>query len=98
MTPKQRLLAALHLQQPDVVPTMEIDFQLHQELLGDRLILGEELASLQGAEKNQALNHNVDVYLETAERLDYSAVTVHPIPTPAYTPEGRYYPELEDEL
>lgn len=32
MTPKDRAIAALNLKKPDKVPTMEIDFQLHDEL------------------------------------------------------------------
>jgi uroporphyrinogen decarboxylase len=98
MTPKQRAIEALELRIPDFVPTMEIDFELNEQLTGKKLILGKELEKLSGTEKKKALNHNIEVYIQTAQMLDYSAITVHPTPTPGYTPGNRYYPALEDEL
>jgi uroporphyrinogen decarboxylase len=98
MTPKQRAVAALELKTPDFVPTMEIDFELNEALTGKKLILGPELEKLSGKEKRRALHHNIEVYITTAQMLDYSAVTVHPTPTPGYTPGNNYYPTLEDEL
>lgn len=97
MTPMERAAVALRGGVPDFVPTMEIDFELNEALIGKRLILGKELEVMSAAERRRALNHNVDVYLETALALDYSAITVHPTPTPDYTPGNRYYPTLEDE-
>jgi uroporphyrinogen decarboxylase len=100
MTPKERAIAALNLQQPDKVPTMEIDFQLHRELIGKNLILGKELGKLMGKEKEKALQHNAQIYVETAIELDYSAITVHPPAiecSPGYIPPWSY-PDFEDEL
>ncbi len=100
MTPKQRLIAAFKLEIPDKVPTMEIDFQLHRELLGRNLILGKELGCLLGKDKERALRQNAEIYVETAIRLDYSAITVHPPAiecSPGYVPPWSY-PDVEDEL
>ena len=100
MTPRERLIAALNLKKPDKVPTMEIDFQLHKELLGKRLILGKELGILKGRDKEAALRNNADIYIETAIKLDYSAITVHPPAiecSPGYIPPWSY-PEIENEL
>ena len=97
MTPRERAAVALQGGTPDFVPTMEIDFELQDQLLGKQLILGKDLGAMSPAERRKALNHNVDVYLETALALDYSSITVHPTPTPGYTPGNRYYPTLEDE-
>jgi uroporphyrinogen decarboxylase len=100
MTPKERLEAAFRLEQPDVVPTMEIDFQLHAELLGKNLILGQSLGKLLGKEKERALEHNAQLYVETAEALDYSCITVHPPAiecSPGYIPPWSYL-DIEDEL
>lgn len=100
MTPRQRVIAAFRLEIPDKVPTMEIDFQLHRELLGRSLILGKELAGLQGKDKERALRQNAEIYVETAIRLDYSAITVHPPAiecSPGYIPPWSY-PDMEDEL
>jgi uroporphyrinogen decarboxylase len=98
MTPKQRAIEALELRTPDFVPTMEIDFELNEQLTGKKLILGTELEKLSGNEKMKALNSNIEIYIKTAQKLDYSAITVHPTPTPGYTPGNKYYPTLEDEL
>jgi uroporphyrinogen decarboxylase len=79
---------------------MEIDFQLHEELLGRRLLLGVELGKLQGKEKEAALKRNAEIYTETAYRLDLSAITVHPPAiecSPGYIPPWSY-PDIEDEL
>lgn len=100
MTPKQRLEAAFALREPDVVPTMEIDFQLHDELLGRSLTLGRKLGRLSGKEKERALELNAELYVQTAEKLDYSCITVHPPAiecSPGYIPEWSY-PDFEDEL
>lgn len=97
LTPKQRVIEALELRTPDFVPTMEIDFELNEDLTGKGLILGKQLEILSENERLKALNHNIDVYIKTAQMLDYSAITVHPTPTPGYTPGNKYYPTLEDE-
>lgn len=79
---------------------MEIDFQLHQDLLGKKLVLGKELGLLYGHDKQEALENNAHIYLETAKRLDYSAITVHPPAiecSPGYIPPWSY-PEMEDHL
>ena len=34
MTPKERAVAALNLQTPDMVPTFELEFQLAEEMFG----------------------------------------------------------------
>jgi Uroporphyrinogen-III decarboxylase len=98
--PKDRAIAALEMQQPDKVPTMEIDFQLHETLLGKKLILGKTLGNMQGKEKEKALYNNAEIYVETAEKLDYSSITVHPPAiecSPGYIPPWSY-PNIEDEL
>ena len=98
MTPKERAITALNGGIPDMVPTMEIDFELTGQLLGEDLILGSKLCSLSGQKKINALNKNIDLYIKTAYALDYSAITIHPAPTPLYTPGEKYYGTLEDEL
>ena len=101
MTPKQRAVCALELRQPDdIVPTMEIEFQLHKQLVGQELILGKEFASLSGAERERAIAHNVDIYCREAEILDYSAITIDPL----YWAFGHgvgtrfYYATVEDQI
>lgn len=72
MTPKERAIAALELRQPeDIVPTFELEFQLSQELLGKDFL---PLQGLSGDELDKAVGYNAELYLEIAERLDYSII------------------------
>jgi len=72
MTPKQRVIAALELRQPDdIVPTFELEFQLTQELLGKDFI---DMRNLTGAELDRAIGYNAELLVEIAERLDYSII------------------------
>jgi len=71
MTPKQRLIAALNLEQPDdIVPTFEL-FGLHKELTGKEFV---PLQTLSGRDLENGIKYNADLYVEIAERLDYSAI------------------------
>lgn len=73
MTPKQRIVAALELQQPDdIVPTFEL-FGLTKDLMGrDFASLGD----LTGSELERGAKENAQLHVEVAERLDYSAIAV----------------------
>lgn len=79
MSPKERARRALMLAKPDKVPTMEIEFQLHEQLTGRSLVLGKEFHALRGLERERAIAHNVEIYCEEAEALDLSSITVDPL-------------------
>ena len=79
MSPKERARRALMLEKPDKVPTMEIEFQLHEQLTGRNLVLGKEFNALRGLERERAVAHNVEIYCEEAEALDLSSITVDPL-------------------
>ncbi|MAE60980.1 MAG: hypothetical protein CMJ49_06435, partial [Planctomycetaceae bacterium] len=73
MTPKQRIVAALKLQQPDdIVPTFEL-FGLTGELMGRDFV---ELGELTGTALERGVKENAELHVEVAERLDYSAICV----------------------
>lgn len=96
---KKDLLASVIARKPVAeIPTMEIVFELEQELTGRAYTLGKALAALSGKDRRRALDDNIDLYAECARRLGYASITVHPTPTPWYTPGENYYPTLEDEL
>ncbi len=77
MTPRQRIIAALELQQPDdIVPTFEL-FGLTKELTGKDFI---GLDGLTGRELESGIKHNAELHIEVAERLDYSAIVLGDIP------------------
>ena len=72
MTPKERAKAALELRLPDdLVPTFELEFQLAPELFGTDF---KPLKGLEGKELEAAVQHNAELHLRIAERLDYSII------------------------
>ena len=73
MNPKQRMIAALRLEQPDdIVPTFE-PFGLTKELTGKDFASLHELA---GRELERGVKENAALLVEVAERLDHSAIIV----------------------
>ncbi len=97
ITPRERAICVLKGKKADAVPTMEIVFELEEALTGKAYILGEQLEKLTGKERINALNANVDLYVDVAQKLGYSSITIHPAPTPWYIPTN-YYPTLKDQL
>jgi len=72
MNPKERVIAALELKQPDdIVPTFELEFQLTEEFFGKSF---RNLRDLSGKELDKAIGENAEFYLEIAETLDYSII------------------------
>lgn len=77
MTPRERLIAAFELRQPDdIVPTFELQFQLAEELLGKKHVSQEQLDQATGVERDRLLHENAELYVEEAESLDYSAINL----------------------
>lgn len=77
MTPRERLIAALSLRQPDdIVPTFELQFQLAGELLGKTHVTQQQLDETVGAQRERLLRENAELYIEEAERLDYSLIAL----------------------
>jgi len=74
MTPKQRIISSLKLQQPDdIVPTFEFSFGLTKALTGKDFM---RFDGLTGEELERGIKYNAELYLEVAERLDYSAIVL----------------------
>lgn len=86
MTPKQRVVAALNLQVPDMVPTFELEFQLEEEMFGRRFITEdlklENIISLTQKEKGLKLYSLAEYFVKVYSSLEYSII-------PAYGP-GSY--------
>lgn len=77
MTPRERLIAAFELREPDdIVPTFELQFQLAEELLGKSHVSKEELDRATGKERERLIRENADLYVAEAEQLDYSLVAL----------------------
>lgn len=77
LTPRERLMAAFDLRQPDdIVPTFELQFQLAGELLGKTHVTHEQLDAAAGAERDRLIRENAELYVEEAERLDFSLIAL----------------------
>ena len=79
MTPKERAVKALSLQIPDQVPTFELEFQLTKELLGRDYLKQADLEQMTGTERERRLKENAELFVEVAERLDYSIIPLQSI-------------------
>ena len=74
MTPKERVIAALELRQPDdIVPTFELEFQLTQEFFNKGF---RNLRDISGKELDMNIGYNAEFFVEIAEALDYSIIRV----------------------
>jgi uroporphyrinogen decarboxylase len=78
MTPRDRAIIALTRQPPppELVPTFELEFQLTQELLGKEFHEGAAWQNVGPRERERMLCENAALYIEVAERLDYSIIMV----------------------
>ncbi len=78
MTPKERAIAAFNLTEPDdIVPTFELQFQLSEELLGKKHVFDRELDEAASEdEREKLLNEQAELYVEEAETLDFSIISV----------------------
>jgi len=76
MTPRQKAIAAFELRRSEgLVPHLELEFQLCDELVGRRELRGDDLKDVSPAERDRLLHANVALWLEVAERLDYCVLT-----------------------
>ena len=76
MTPRESIIEALHLRRPDgLVPHCELEFQLSHELLGKEALRAHHLEDVSGAERERLLHENAEMWLECAERLQWSVIT-----------------------
>ncbi len=72
MNPKERVIAALELRQPDdIVPTFELEFQLTREFFDKDF---RNLRDLSGKELDLAIGYNAELFIQIAETFDYSII------------------------
>ena len=87
MTPRERALAALQRRVPDgLVPHLELEFQLSEEVFGVHALRGEDLKAVTGAKRQDLLKRNAEHWVQVAKRFDYSVIT------------GLHWLPLEDQL
>ncbi|NJD03736.1 MAG: hypothetical protein FIA99_14330 [Ruminiclostridium sp.] len=73
MNRRERMIAALELKEPDFIPTFELMFQLWQEFTGKEFV---PLANVQGVERKKLLYQNAQLYVEIADKLDWSVLPI----------------------
>ncbi len=79
LTPKEQAIWALERKPPrpnSKVPTFELEFQLTQELFGREYHHGHEMQNATPAERDRMVRENAELYVQVAERLDYSIIMV----------------------
>jgi len=78
MTPKERAVAALTLKIPDMVPTLELEFQIEEEMFGRKFITEdltkEGLAKLSWNEKEKRIYQLAEYMVEVYSTLEYSSI------------------------
>ena len=75
MNHKQRFIQTLcHRQPEDMVAMMELEFQIHEEYMGESAILGENYKKLSIKEKERALYKNAELFIRTAEKAGHDVI------------------------
>lgn len=85
MTPKERVIAALHHEEPDQVPTGEndIDYELVEDLLGHPTLYNarwQELQALWDGRRHDIVADYKSAYVELVHTLEWDYVRVPPVP------------------
>jgi len=76
VTPRDAIAAALRGEKPEgLVPHLELEFQLSEELVGVRALRKEHLEEVSGARRRDMLKRNAEHWVEVARQLDYAVIT-----------------------
>lgn len=93
MTPKERAILALNRQRPDQVPTLELEFQLEEQMFGRKFITDdikkENLHLLSAAQREKKMYELAEYMVKVYTQLGYSAI-------PAYGPHRKLLTETGD--
>ena len=76
MTPRETAIAAFERHTSEgLVPHVELEFQLSEELVGRKALRRDDLKGASPAERDRLLHLNVEHWLDVCERLDYCILT-----------------------
>jgi uroporphyrinogen decarboxylase len=94
LTPRQRFIAALERQPlTGRVPTFELVFYLTMELLGKvhpERRRYEQWNQMEEKERSLHRNDMAEVFIQTAQKFDHSAIFIHPAPGLTGSPPARF--------
>lgn len=77
MTHRERAVLALSLQQPDYVPTFELEYQLAPKMFGGDFLTEDALKGLSPKETEKALAENAEFMVKVYSELGYSILPLH---------------------
>lgn len=77
MTHRERAIMALTLQQPDYVPTFELEYQLADKVFGKDFLKEDDLKNLSEKEKEFAVKENAEYMVHVYSELGYSIIPIH---------------------
>jgi uroporphyrinogen decarboxylase len=77
LKPRERAEAALNLGIPDQVPTFELEFQLEEEMFGQRFLHQEDLEGLTFQEQEHRVKANAEYMIRVYSALEYSIIPIH---------------------
>ena len=76
MTPRERLIEALEGRKPDgIVPHLELEFQLCDDVFGQVALRAEHLEGVSGSRRKDMLKRNAELWVKVARMFDYSVIT-----------------------
>lgn len=77
MQPRERAATALSLGIPDQVPTFELEFQLEEEMFGQRFVRQDDLKGLTFGEQERLVKANAEYMIKVYSSLEYSIIPIH---------------------
>jgi uroporphyrinogen decarboxylase len=99
MTPRERLRAALRFEPYDgPVPHLELEFQLAEELFGERNLRHGDYEALPAYRRRDELARNARLWIRIAERFDHSVINgTHWLPLEAQAESFQIIRELSGD-
>ncbi len=76
MTHKERAILALTRQQPDYVPTFELEYQLEDLVFGKSFLRQDDLKDMSSAEQEKAVLENAEYMVKVYTELGYSIIPI----------------------
>jgi uroporphyrinogen decarboxylase len=76
MTHKERAIMALNRQQPDYVPTFELEYQLSDQVFGKPFLREEDLQGKSTAEIDKAIKENAEFLVKVYTELGHSIIPI----------------------
>lgn len=77
MTHKERAIKALNREQPDYVPTFELEYQLADKVFGRDFLTEGDLKGLFGKQRERAIIENAEYMVYVYSQLGYSIIPIH---------------------